>query len=398
MKIPRKFLLGLPRRWRHLLALAGIGALMFYLAVVSFQSEPVDESQLMPLLVNRIQPALVSGNLRDLERDIHQLIQGTALDRATLHGLDGQLIASARNLRPPELSADSLRQYETQIQMENTQLAVLTLSEFPPRLEPYPSTALLGSLAAGLLLAVLAWILLNVPLRHLPEKTPQLGASEDGELNQAHADEAEDLIEEEDEEDIDAEEFNLPEFYPPPFAAGVRGSVCLAMVIKTADLAGNLNQMDEAGECLQKIWDLIHRIGEVYGISLIGQSAGRMVLVASGTNRSLALRQSLLFGWNLSHIGGRKQDPIGLYIAPLRPTGDNPCHAWLLDNYPDLSAVLARAETVPAGSIEISGTLEGALPDRTQFDRTESGNLRILEIDAKMLALWKRQLAVLQED
>lgn len=345
-------------------------------------AQPNQRSSLLPLILNATEPFLITGNIQRLQPELEQLILGTSVERLDIHGADSLALASVRNLDVNLPAQASLYEFSDAIVLDDALAATIILQEHleTPVQPTWPN--LLISFACALAAAI-GLLFLNTiqsnSIRPIQSGRPQAEPvdAESTEHKDTTTEETSDFVE------------------PPPISIEPKGHQRLIMLIRLSDMRDHLVRADEIDLYMTHIWRITERMAETYGISCVGVQSGCLVFTASGTNNAVALRHSIMFGWNLCRIEGRPENsrsnvPASL-ISPIDFMGDNPCHALALATNEALIEVQEQLELLPTGEFRICESLKDYLPKSVDAIQADNRTLRILSIESRMLDLWKQQ-------
>ena len=164
------------------------------------------------------------------------------------------------------------------------------------------------------------------------------------------------------------------------------------MLIRLADLQETLSTRNELADYMETLWNLLERMGPAYGISCVGVHSGTLVLAASASNPAVALRHCIMFGWNIGSLTADRHGRPATWIAAAESPTDNPSHSFLSGCFDDADRALIRCQRLSNGHFEVCESLSLHLPGTVDTEPGEHSSRRVLSLDPKMLALWKRQM------
>jgi hypothetical protein len=337
-------------------------------------------SLLLPLVLNAIEPYLITGNIQRLQPELEQLILGTSIERIDIHGADSAQLASIRNLdlsRPP---SSSLREFSSAIVLDDALAATVILQEYLAISAARTWPNLLISFACAIAAAI-GMLFLNT-LQNTPPKLKPINSELD----------PQEVREQQPDQDNLAEGEAGAGFVdtPLPLNREPKGHQRLVLMIRLSDLKDQLVRTDEVDTYMTRIWRITERMAETYGISCVGVQSGTLVFTASGTNSAVALRHCIMFGWNLCRPEKSRSAPASL-IAPIDFMGENPCHALALASNEELLSLQEQLAQIPEGEFLVCESLDGYLPKSVDAIPSNNNSLRILSIETRTLDLWKQQ-------
>lgn len=334
-------------------------------------------SQILPVVLNATEPYLITGNIDRLQPDLEQLILGTRVARIDIHGADSSPITSIRNLDVDIPPVSGLQEFSSAIVLDNALAATLILQEYLPLPANRTWANLLISFACALA-AAMVMLLLNTLKPEANGNAKPYGDKYKSQDN------------EEDETDQ-----NFEEDYSTNFLSinkKPKGRQKLVLLIRLSDVRDHLVRADEVDIYMTRIWRITDRMADNYGISCIGIQSGTLIFVASGSNSAVALRHSIMFGWNLCHPESFKSISPATLIAPVDFADENPCHALALASNEKLIDLQREIEQIPDGAFQIHKSLENYLPQSVDTILADDGiNLKLLSIENRLLDLWKKQ-------
>lgn len=339
---------------------------------------PNQSSALLPLILNATEPFLITGNIQRLQPELEQLILGTSIERIDIHGADSLALASVRNLDIALPARPNLYEFSDAIVLDDALAATIILQEYleTPTQPTWPN--LLISFASALAAAI-GLLFLSTVQGSSPGLMPRDNSQADPEEQELAgeddiaSDEASDFVE------------------PPPINIEPKGYQRLILLIRLSDMKDQLVRADEIDLYMTRIWRITERMAETYGISCVGVQSGCLVFTASGTNNAVALRHSIMFGWNLCRPEKSRSNAPASLISPIDFMGENPCHALALETNEALTEMQEQLEQLPAGEFRVCETLKDYLPKSVDAIQADNRTLRILSIESRMLDLWKQQ-------
>lgn len=345
----------------------------------SNSSTSIEDSQLLPLVLNTTEPFLITGNIDRLQPELEQLIAGSTIERIDVHGADSSLLASVRNIGIASSSLESAHEFSSSIVIDDALAANLLVREYrqAPASTIWPH--LLISFACALATAIVSLMLNRLLPTSLELPVLDISSANRPEEAQEFEPKNSNLI----DESISS--------IPLPIDTNPKGYQRMVLMIRIADVKDQLIRNDAIDNYMDRIWKITDRMAATYGISCIGVQAGVLVFSASASNNAVALRHCIMFGWNLSKDEQIKASGPASLIAPIDFMGENPSHALALSMNDELIHLEQRLLALNEGEFCVCKSIQENLPKSVDAIDIENNNLKVLSIETRMLDLWKKQ-------